>query len=204
MGRPRSEAAHQAALDAAVAVLLESGVEGLTLEEVAGRSGVARSTLYRHFGSREALLVQAAGRCVIEHPTPDTGSLDKDLSLIFERYREAEEETRVPDLLPMLIDAGYRDPAVRALVNQVLEERRRPLRTVLRLAQLRGEIGADLDLEVALALLIGPITHRRMVDRADVTREFIEDVLRLALAALHATADGAAPTEAGWSQAATP
>ena len=82
MARPRSEAAHQAALDAAVEVLLDNGVEGLTLEEVACRSGVARSTLYRHFGSKEALLVKAAACCVIEHPTPDTGSLDKDLSLI--------------------------------------------------------------------------------------------------------------------------
>ena len=93
----------------------------------------------------------------------------------------------------MLIDAGYRDPAVRELVDQVLEERRRPLRTVLRLAQLRGEVSAELDLDVALSLLIGPITHRRMVDRLEVTTEYVASVLDLALAAFHATAPAPNP-----------
>ena len=51
----------------------------------------------------------------------------------------------------------------------MLEERRRPIRTVLQLAQLRGEIGRDLDLDVALALVIGPFIMRRMIDRIEVT-----------------------------------
>ena len=62
MARPRSSVAHQAALDATVDVLLEAGAEGVTLEEVAARSGVARSTLYRHFGSKEALFDECVKR----------------------------------------------------------------------------------------------------------------------------------------------
>src|SRR4051794_30547765 len=64
VARPRSEEAHRAAISATVEVLLESGVEGVTLEEVAARSGVAKSTLYRHFGSKEALVAVAARGCV--------------------------------------------------------------------------------------------------------------------------------------------
>jgi AcrR family transcriptional regulator len=188
MARPRSEQAHQAALDTTVEVLLESGVDGVTLEEVSARSGVAKSTLYRHFGSKEALVAEAARCCVLEHPTPDTGSLADDLRALFERFATAEDKQRVNDLLPMLLDASLRDPAMADVVAAVLEQRTRPIRTVLRLAQLRGEIGADLDLDTALAMISGPFTHRRLVERREITPEFAEAVLVGAIAALRATA----------------
>ncbi len=193
MARPRSEAAHQAALDATVEVLLDAGIEGVTFEEVASRSGVAKSTLYRHFGSKEALVAKAARCCVVEHPTPDTGSLEGDLRFLFDRYQQAEDQYRIPDLLPLLIDAANRIPEMQATLDEVLALRRRPMLTVLRLAQLRGEIAADLDLTAALALIIGPFTYRRMIDRNDVTPDFAETVLRASVAGLRATAGVPAP-----------
>lgn len=177
-------------------VLLESGVDGVTLEEVASRSGVAKSTLYRHFGSKEALVAQASRRCVIEHPTPDTGNLADDLSFLFGRYQDSEEALRFPDLLPMLIDAANRDPKLREVVDEVLDQRRRPLRTVLQLAQLRGEIGTDLDLDAAIAMIVGPLTYRRLVERRDVSPEFKQATIELAVAALRATAAAPAPAPA--------
>jgi AcrR family transcriptional regulator len=193
MARPRSEAANRAALDATVEALLESGVDGVTLDEVAARSGVAKSTLYRHFGSKEALIATAARSCVTEHPTPDTGDLAEDLAFLFGRFEESDEAQRFPDLLPMLIDAGNRDPELREVVQEVLEERSRPLRTVLQLAQLRGEIGRDLDLDTAIAMVVGPLSHRRLVERLAVTPEFKRTVVLGAVTALRATADVAAP-----------
>ena len=135
MARPRSEEAHQAALAATVELLLEEGVEGVTLEDVAARSGVAKSTLYRHFGTKEQLVVQAARGCIISHPTPDTGNLEDDISFLFGRYQEAEEVGRIPDLLPMLLDASMRNPDLHSMLDELLHERRRPIRTVLQLAQ---------------------------------------------------------------------
>ncbi len=188
MARPRSAAAHEAALATTVELLFEVGVEAVTLEEVAARSGVARSTLYRHFGSREALVVAAASRCLIEHPTPDTGSLEHDLHVIFDRFRNQEEAKRIPQLLAMLLDASQRNPALAELLEALLEERRRPLRTVVRLAQLRGEVDPDLDLDAALALLLGPFTHRRLVDGAEVDDTFTDSVLGVVIAGLRASA----------------
>ena len=193
MARPRSEEAHRAALEATVEVLLEAGVEGTTLEEVAARSGVAKSTLYRHFGSREALIAKAARGCVTEHPTPDTGSLAEDLRYLFGRFTHHEEEQTLTQLLPLLIDAGKRDPDIGAIVDSVFAERKRPLRTVLQLAQLRGEISRDLDLDTALAMVVGPFTYRRLVEQREATPEFIEAVLNGAIAALHATATADTP-----------
>lgn len=194
MARPRSEEARQAALDATVALLLEAGVEGVTLEEVASRSGVAKSTLYRHFGSREGLIAESARCCVIEHPTPDTGSLAADLRELFERFTGSDDEQKVNGLLPLLIDGAKRDPELEAIVTSLLAERKRPLRTVLQLAQLRGEISRDLDLDIALAIIVGPFSYRRTVEQREVTPEFTETVLQGAIAALRATAEVTVPT----------
>lgn len=188
MARPRSEQARAAALDATVDLLRSEGVEGVTLEEVAARSGVARSTLYRHFGDRETLIAEAAQTCVIEHPTPDTGSLEDDLRFLFDRFTAAEAEAPGHDLLPLLIDAAKRDPEIDRLVSRMLAERRRPVTTVLRLAQARGEISPDLELDTALAIIVGPITYRRLVERREVTPEFVEAILTSAVTALRATA----------------
>jgi AcrR family transcriptional regulator len=195
MARPRSSAAHQAALAATVELLFEVGVEGVTLEEVASRSGVARSTLYRHFGSKESLVVAAASCCLVQHPTPDTGSLEHDLRLLFEGFRQDEEAQRVPQLLAILLDASRRDPALGGLLHDLVEERRRPLRTVLQLAQLRGEIRADLDLDTAMALIIGPFTHRRLIDGAETDDAFVETILTAAIAGLRATAERTGSSE---------
>jgi hypothetical protein len=88
----------------------------------------------------------------------------------------------------MLIAAGDRDPELRALLQRQHEERRRPTRTVLQLAQLRGEISRELDLEVAVSMVLGPFTIRKLIDRQEVTDEFAERVLREVVAVLRATA----------------
>jgi AcrR family transcriptional regulator len=191
MARPRSEEARQAALAATLDLVLENGIDAVTFEDVAAASGVAKTTLYRHFGSKQAMVVAAASSCFIEHTTPDTGDLHEDLCAIFERSKDVEDERRIPELIPMLLAAGQRDPDLRALVSAMLEERRRPIRTVLQLAQLRGEIGRDLDLEVALAMVIGPFVMRRTIDRLEVTDAFRDTVLDSVVVALRATAVGA-------------
>jgi AcrR family transcriptional regulator len=189
MGRPRSEEAREAALTATVEVLLEAGVEGVTFEEVAQRSGVAKTTLYRHFGSKPAMVAAAAGSCFVSIATPDTGDLGDDLRIIFDRVKEVEEDRRLPDVMPALLTASGSDPELHELVLSMLEERRRPIRTALQLAQLRGEISRELDLDTALALLIGPFVQRRMVDRQEITPEFRDTVLDNVVAGLRATAD---------------
>ena len=189
MARPRSEEARQAALAATVDLVLAHGVEGVTFEDVAARSGVARTTLYRHFGTKQAMVVAAASSCFVELPTPDTGNLAEDLRVIFERAKAVEEERRLPDIIPALLSASDRDPDLHHCVLAMLEERRRPIRTVLQLAQLRGEIGRDIDLDVALALLIGPFVQRRWIDRQELTPEFRDAVLEHVVAGLRSSAD---------------
>jgi AcrR family transcriptional regulator len=192
MGRPRCEDARRRVIDAAVASLLAAGVEGTTIEEISARSGVARSTIYRNFSSRENLIVEAVRSCIAAVPTPDSGSLADDLAELF-AYHDRDDQRTINQLLPLLLDERRRDPAIHAAVDAVLAERQRPLRTVFRLAQLRGEIDPDLDLDVALAMVIGPITYRRMIQEQEVTESFRSTVLHGAIAALRSTAPADAP-----------
>lgn len=188
MARPRSEEARQRTLEATVDVLLHLGVDGLTVEEIAARSGVAKSTIYRHFGCREHLLAEAVRSCIVEQPTPDSGSLEQDLTDLFTRYDDSEETKRLNQLFPLLLDAARREPDLREVMDVLLVERQRPLRTILKLAQARRDIDPALDLDVAVAVLVGPFTYRRMVQGDEITDEFIATVVPAGIAALRSTA----------------
>jgi AcrR family transcriptional regulator len=188
MARPRSEVARKAALRATVDLMLEQGVEAVTFEDVAARSGVAKTTLYRHFGTKQGLVVEAAGSCFVPVTTPDTGDLLEDLTILLVQGRDHESHRQLTELFPMLIAAGDRDPELRALLRRQHEERRRPTRTVLQLAQLRGEISRDLDLEVVGSMILGPFTIRKMVEREDVTEAYARRVLEQVVGVLRATA----------------
>jgi AcrR family transcriptional regulator len=187
VARPRSEEARAAALDATLDLVLELGVDGVTFDEVAARSGVAKTTLYRHFGTKQAMLVAAASACYVEHPTPDSGDLLEDLRRIFDKGNDVEEKHRIPDVMPRLLASS--DPELKRCLMHMIEERRRPIRTVLQLAQLRGEISRDLDLDAALAMLLGPFVQRKMLDGLDVDEEFRDAVFDTVVAGLRARAE---------------
>jgi AcrR family transcriptional regulator len=184
MARPRSKHAHDAAIDATVDLLLKVGIDGVTIEEVACRSGVAKTTLYRHFGDLESLIVTAARSRLHVLPTPDTGDLESDLTELFERLSEDPDAKMVNAMLPMLIDSAERSPALASLLDDLLAERRRPVRTVLKLAQARGEIPADLDLDIANSLLVGPFLYWRVIERREVTRDLVLAVIRATVGGL--------------------
>lgn len=87
-GRPRSAAAHQAILDAAIDILAESGIEALTVEGIASRAGVGKTTIYRRWPNKELLLVEAVSNIVTaDEPLPDNGSIREDLIAIAQVIR---------------------------------------------------------------------------------------------------------------------
>jgi AcrR family transcriptional regulator len=168
--------------------MLEHGVEAVTFDDVAARSGVAKTTLYRHFGTKQVMVVEAAGSCFVPVTTPDTGDLLRDLTELFAQSRANASKRQLFELFPMLIAAGDRDPELQALLQRQHEERRRPTRTVLQLAQLRGEIARDLDLEVATSMVLGPFTVRKMIEREEIDEAFTERVLTSVVGVLRAAA----------------
>ena len=186
-GRPRNEHHDQAILGAALDLVAEHGLAGTTIDAVARRAGVGKATIYRRWPSKEALMLDAWVSVVGGLPTPDTGSLRDDL----EEYFAAKQAPGRPDeamqaVYLQLVAAAKADPHVADTFQAFFTERRRPLRTILERAARRGELPADIDIDLVQDLLVAPFVYRwlftdRQVDPA-VAGKLVDVVLAGVLA----------------------
>ena len=188
MARPRSEEARRKALAAAMDVIVEKGVGDLTNEEVAQRSGVAKTTIYRHWPERASLIIDTV-RSSFEHvSTPDTGTLRGDLDAFFGGMVRADLTGKVGQLMPCLIDAAGRDAEIELLLDRIAIERQQPVLLIVSRAQERGELPADLDPRVVVGTILGPIVFRKLVWRQPLDAAYLTGCLDVAVAGLSATA----------------
>lgn len=194
MARPRSEEARRKALAAAVDVIAEKGVADLTIEEVAQRSGVAKTTIYRHWPERASLIIDTV-RSSFEHvSTPDTGSLRGDLDAFFGGMVRADLTGKVGQLLPCLIDAAGRDAEIDLLLDRIAAERQQPVLAIVARAQDRGELPADLDPRVVVGTIVGPIVFRKLVWRQPLDTSYVSGCLDVAIAGLASLRPASAAT----------
>ena len=113
MARSLSEAARTKMLRAAADLVLDRGVDRFSVDEVARRSGVAKTTIYRHFPSAKELLVAALDRVMEAPPTPDTGSLRQDLLEYLASVRPTFADVALRNLFFEIYSASARDPELR-------------------------------------------------------------------------------------------
>lgn len=180
-GRPRSQEATRAILEAAIDGLAEDGYEGLTMEGVAARAGVGKTTVYRRWSSKEALVRAAVETFVSWIPIPDTGSVRDDL-LALERQAVSVYRGKPGRLMPALVSAMARSRSLAATIrDDFLRSRRAALRTVLRKGQARGELRSDADLELALDFLGGPLFYRLLVTGGPLDERLAEGVVDVML-----------------------
>jgi len=179
-GRPRSEEAHHAILDATLALLAEVGFSSLTVEGVAARAGVGKATIYRRWPSKVPLVVEAFGG-LPAFVEADTGSLAGDLKAMLRAYLELFNETPLATVLPALASERAHDPALAELFNPVLRQRRSPLMHVLERAKARGEIPPDTDLELAADLIVGPIAVRLFFTGRRIHPKLVDPLVEMAL-----------------------
>lgn len=185
-GRPRSEEAHQAILDATLALLAEVGFSALTVEGVAGRAGVGKATIYRRWPSKLPLVVEAFGG-LPSFEDADTGSLEGDLKAMLRAYLELFHKTPLAAVLPALASERAHDPALAELFDPVLLQRRSPLVQALERAVARGEISADLDLDLAADLIVGPIAVRLFFTGRKIHAKLVDPMVELALRGIRKT-----------------
>lgn len=193
MARPRSEEAQQKVLAAAVELISEFGVSGFTVDAVAKSSGVAKTTIYRRWNSGDELLM-AALECGIEHmATPNTGSLRSDL---IELYAAVMAMFGQPHMLSTMLGALARsaaDPDFHRLLQEMQDERHHPLRTIVQLAQARGEIEADADIELIMDFVEGPMLARKILKMSTFEPGEVERLVDMVVAGL--TAEHAVTTD---------
>ena len=173
----RGAGARRRVLRAALEVLDESGLAGFTMEAVARRAGASKATVYRHWASSGALLVNAMDTTFQPLPVPDTGDARRDVAQLLTGFVTLLEHTPFPRLMAAFIDAAEREPALAALHADLTQRRRDPLLAVLARGQQRGELPADLDLDVVTDLLAGPFFYRRFIAHRPITPDLVESVI---------------------------
>jgi AcrR family transcriptional regulator len=183
-GRPRSENARKAILDAAAELLLAQGLEAVSMDAVAERAGVSKATIYRWWPTKETLALEALYReWDTARPVPrDTGSLRGDLLALLRPWIRRVRARPYGRVVAALITEAQTDPEFAEEYRaRFVEPRREPARVLLRRAIERGEISADTNIEVALDLLYGPLYHRLLHGHAPLSDRFVQDVVDAAL-----------------------
>ena len=192
-GRPRSEKARKAVLDAAAELLLARGLSAVSMDAVAEQAGVSKATIYRWWPSKETLALDALfTEWAAARPQPrDTGSLRGDLRSLLRPWARLASSRPYGRVLAALLTETHTDPVFAAEYRRrVVEPRRDQARAIFRRAIERGEIAADTKIEVALDLLYGALYHRLLHGHAPLTDRFTQDVIDMALAGIQPAAGG--------------
>jgi AcrR family transcriptional regulator len=174
-GRPRSEASHQAIIQATLELLVENGYGSLTMEAVRTRAGVGKATIYRRWSSKEELVRDAIVFLHDDFDAPDTGSLRGDYDALATLVR-ASASRGGATLMPRLLGEAINDPELFAIFRaNLVDPRRAALRSVLERAVARGEIREGVDVELMVDLFAGPAVYRLLITGGDMARMFSVD-----------------------------
>jgi AcrR family transcriptional regulator len=179
-GRPRSERSRKAILRAAGDLLLERGLNAISMDAVAEHAGASKATIYRWWPSKELLALDALfTEWEPARPnTQDTGTLTGDLLALIQpwvRQLGAKPYSRV---IAALITKAQNDPEFAEQYHaRFVGPRRDQARTIFARAIDRGEIPPDTDIETALDLLYGPIYHRMLHGHAKLSDRFARTVV---------------------------
>jgi len=170
----RVERSHRVIRDAAVAELANSGWGAFTIEAVAARAGVARSTVYRHWPDKLALLVDALEHHSTQPPAGATLPGRPRVVALVRHLAETMADPKRSPIVPALIDAAERDPALRRIQRKFTNQRRQALVSAL------AEAGAP-DPDLAAMALSGAVIYCRVMmgKPFDLARaeELVETVL---------------------------
>jgi len=182
-GRPRSEQAHSAILRSTLKLLGQNGFSELTIESVAAHAGVGKATVYRWWPNKAALIADAfASSTTRKLHFPDTGSVRTDMS---QQMRQVIKifNSRRGRIVSAILGGGQSDrDLIAAFRERFLWPRRREAYATLRRGILRRELRKDVDMDLLLDSLYGPIYMRFLIRHDKLTPDFVDSLCALVLA----------------------
>jgi AcrR family transcriptional regulator len=189
-GRPRSEKARAAILHAAAELLLNRGLDAVSMDAVAERAGVSKATIYRWWSNKEALALDALYDewAAADAATPDTGSLRSDLVALMRPWARLVRSRPYARVIGTLVTKANSDPEFAAeYLKRLVKPRRDQAGAVLRRAAERGELDTGIRVDVALDLLYGALYHRLLHGHASISDRFVADVVDTTMHGIAAT-----------------
>lgn len=171
---PRIERTRRVVLDAAFEVIAQHGFGGATIDAIAARSGVARSTIYRNWDGRTELLLEAVRTRFGSLREQVVGDARRDLLALCTRLAELLTQEPMASVTAALILESRRDPALKELHRRFAEGRMREIEEIVEGATTRGELDPVADGGTVAADLGAAIFFRAMVLRAPVGADWLE------------------------------
>ena len=165
-------------------LLSEGGIGGVSMDEVSRRSGVSKTTIYRHWPSRTALLLDACSKIGTRPEAPDTGSFKGDAAALAAYLAHELQSARWPAVLPSIIDAAERDPDLAQLHAKLHADLMAPFLAAVERAKRRGELAPDQEASDVAAAIAGPFFYRRWFSREPIDDRFIKGVVDSAISRL--------------------
>lgn len=162
-------------------LLLERGFAGASVDEITRRSGVAKTTIYRHWPTRGDLLRDACSSIGTPLGVPNTGSFEGDAMALVTSLAHLLRSEKWTSVLPSVIDAAERDPEIAAVYSRLQEGYSAPLQSIIERAMQKGELPKTTDAALLVAALTGPLFYRRWFSREPLTSGFAKQIVRLVL-----------------------
>lgn len=186
-GRPRSERADKAIIESTLALLVEEGgVGGVSIEAVAARAGVGKTTIYRRWPNKEALIIDALASLKEPEPELGGGSVRDDLIALAGALGVQQDDRQRVGVYWSVFGNGDKHPELhRRFIRDVVEPRRERMRAVLRRGIETGELRSDIDIDLVMWLIMGAVVNRaRAWGIGPVPEDFAERLVDTALRGL--------------------
>jgi len=167
MARPRSTRAHEQVLDAALRLFAERGIDSTSMDAIAETSGVSKATIYKHWPDKAALCLEVMVRLhglEEEFPVPETDDIRAEIVSVLSRRSPIQYSEMQTRLMPHLMAYAARNPSFGlAWRARVMEPPRAEITRLLKRAVDCGQLSPDLDYDLAVALLVGPMMYRHVL-----------------------------------------
>ncbi|ULO06518.1 TetR/AcrR family transcriptional regulator [Paenibacillus sp. 19GGS1-52] len=176
-GRPRNAEAEKAILTASYDLLLETGFGAVTVEKIAERAQVSKATIYKWWPNKAAVIMDGfLSAAAARLPVPDTGSVFSDILIHatnLARFLTSPEGKVITEI----IGEGQFDPGLaEAYRSRYVNPRRLEARQLLERGVQRKELPEQLNIELSIDLIYGPIFYRLLLTGEQLDDTFIQDL----------------------------
>jgi len=162
------------ALEATLELAAQFGLHACTFDAVSERSGVARSTLYRHWSNQSELVMDALeSQHVDEHVAHDTGSLRDDMLVYMLELGRHLEDSIMGAMIPQLVAAASTDSDMGDIMRKSSDHYLSITAEIIERAKERGEVATDVDSAHAALLFSAPVFYRHLLARQPVNGRWI-------------------------------